>query len=127
MVGTGIEIAVRLPGCPGNRNDYFPQVGISQVTVNLPAEGAWLAHLKSTDNSILGARGNLDRGLRLRTEAGVHPSAIRQPDDLHHLVRRIGQREDDFLFLPRLRFDFPLNILNRTKRRRQRIVVEPTP
>ena len=127
MVGTGIEIVVRLPGCPGNRNDYFPQVGISQVAVNLPAEGAWLANLKRTDNCILGSRGNLDRGLGLRTEAGILPSAIRQPDDLHHLVRRIGQREDDFLFLFRLRFDFPLNILNRTKRRRQRIVVEPTP
>ena len=74
-------------------------MGISEEAMHLPTEVAGLTYLESADDIKLGLRGNLDRRLRLRTEASVHPSAIGQPDDLHHLVRRVGQREDHFLFL----------------------------
>lgn len=100
-------------------------MGISQEAVNLATEVAGLTYLERADDIELGSSGYLDGGLGLRTEASVHPSAVSQPDDLHHLVRRIGQREDDFLFLTRLRFHFAFCILNRTQRRWQRIVIEP--
>lgn len=74
----------------GDLQHHFAQMGIRQETMHLPTEGARLTNLKGADDGVLGSRGNLDGGLGLRTEAGIYPSAVSQPDDLHHLVRRVS-------------------------------------
>ena len=94
--------------------------------MNLPAELTRLPHMQGAGNVIFRFRRNLERRCTLRTEAGIHASAVSQPDDAHHLVRRVGEGEEDFPFgfgVDVVEFIFFL--VERTQWRRQRIVMEP--
>lgn len=96
--------------------------------MNLSAELAGLKDLQGTSDVISRFRGNLERGFTLRTEAGVHPSAVRQPNDLDHLVRRVGEGEEDFVYRFGLNvMQFDLFGVEGANGRKQGIVIEPAP
>ncbi len=96
--------------------------------MNLTTELTRIEHLQGTGHVISRFRWNLERGFTLRTEAGVHPSAVGQPDDLDHLVRRVGEREEDFVYRFGLNvMQFDLFGVEGANERKQGIVIEPAP
>ncbi len=66
--------------------------------MNLTTELAGLKDLQGTGDVAGRFRRNLERRFTLRTEAGVDPSAVRQPDDAYNFIGRVGQSEDEFAF-----------------------------
>ena len=94
--------------------------------MNLPAELTRLTHIQRAGNVISRFRRNLERGFTLHTEAGIHASAVSQPDDANHVIRGVGEGEMNFpLGFGLDVMEFVFLVIECAEWRRQRIEIEP--